>query len=127
MCISGRPITEIAVQAGREFPDIGPELRSLVGRSPDLGQPSAALFDETSSVALAQATVLREVAVATAPARVTALVLFAALVLGAGYAIQREGFSTYLDSPAQLLTAAVGSALVVVGFVISGWMLLRSA
>lgn len=127
LCASGGSMGEIASEVELEFPDVGPELESLVGRSPDLGQPSAALFDETSNVALAQAAILREVAVATAPARVTALVLFSALVLGTGLAFQGDGVSAYVDSPAQLLAAVVGSTLVVVGFAVSGWMLLRSA
>jgi Flp pilus assembly protein TadB len=126
VCRSGRPLGEVAGLTAEEFPDIGRELAALIGRAPSGGTPTAELFEEVGSVALAQSAVSHEVSAATASARATAAVLFGVLVIGVGRALGTGGLDYYLESPAQRSASLVGLLLIVGGSGIAVRMLTGS-
>lgn len=123
---SGTSFTDIARVAAVAFPDIGPELTSLIERISWAGAPSADLFDEIGSVALATAEVDREVRTATAPARATAAVLLVAPVGVVFYLGSAERIADYLSTGQQRLSAIAGLVLMILGLAIGALMMRRA-
>lgn len=112
---SGSPMTEVAAQVAATFPGIEEELRLVIIAASRSGSDAAALFDEIGSLSIAQTEVSREVRVATAPGRATALVLIGAPVF---YLVSRAssgGLGTLLASSEQRIAALIGLGLFAVG------------
>jgi hypothetical protein len=102
----------VAAIVSEWFPVIGEELRLTVLTAARAGSGSAALFDEMGSLALAKSEIRREVRVATAPGRVTALVLLGAPL-------------TYLFSQ-QRTVALAGMGLFLTGLGAAGLVMWRA-
>lgn len=112
---SGSSMTEVAAQVAATFPAIEEELRLVIIAASRSGSDAAALFDEIGSLSIAQTEVSREVRVATAPGRATALVLIGAPVF---YLVSRAssgGLGTLLSSSEQRIAALIGLGLFAVG------------
>lgn len=108
-------VEQVAAAAAEGFPSIAEELRLTVVNASRSGSDVASLFDEIGSLALARAEVEREVRVATAPGRATALLLLGApLVYISGQAMSGE-LERMLRSTQQRMVALVGLGLFVVG------------
>lgn len=125
--ISGSPMAEVAAGVAEELPSIGRELRLTVMAAARSGSDSAALFDEIGSLAIAQSEIRREVRMATAPGRATALVLVGAPVAYLSARLGDGGVSRLLHSPEQRVVALLGLALFILGVVVTGLVMWRSA
>ncbi|MGC2240706.1 MAG: hypothetical protein WA726_07695, partial [Acidimicrobiia bacterium] len=126
LCRSNSRLDVIGRAAAAEFVQIGEELAAVIRRRDGLGVHPAVLFDELSMVALSRAEVSREVAVATAPARATAIVL---LVTPLGFLIwllANGELASSLTMPEQRAAAMTGLSLVLAGLVIALVMVRRS-
>lgn len=124
---SASPMTEVAAQLAAAFPTIAEELRLVVIAASRSGSDAAALFDEIGSLSIAQTEVAREVRIATAPGRATALVLIGAPVF---YLVSRAssgGLGTLLVSSEQRVAAAIGLGLFAVGLVWAFLVLWRAS
>lgn len=121
------PMEEVAVLVAEEFPSIGQELRLTVSSSTRSGSDVAALFDEIGSLALAQDEVRREVRVATAPGRATALLLIGAPVIYMSSRLSDQGLAEFLASSEQRITAMLGLGLFMLGLAGAGFVLWRSS
>ncbi|HEX6299407.1 MAG TPA: hypothetical protein VF148_02960 [Acidimicrobiia bacterium] len=123
----GSSLEDLSVTFAGYFPTIGEELRLTVMTAARAGSDSAHLFDEIGSLAIAQSEIRREVRVATAPGRATALVLVGAPVL---YAMSRVGsgpVSAYLASAEQRIVALLGLGLFVTGLMTASLVLWRAS
>lgn len=123
---SGSPTAEVAARLAEEFPAIGPELQLTVMAAARSGADSAALFDEIGSLAIAQSEIRREVSIATAPGRATALVLVGAPI---AYLVQRlgsGGLAPLLESPEQRIVSVLGLGLFLLGVLATGAVMWRS-
>lgn len=125
--LSGSPMTEVAAHVAREFPAIGDELRLTVLAASRSGSDSAALFDEIGSVAIAHSEVRREVRVATAPGRATALVLLGAPLVYLIGQMGSGGLSDLLASSEQRVVATMGLGLFLTGLATACLVLWRAA
>ena len=124
---SGSSTTEVATQVAAAFPAIEEELRLVVIAASRSGSDAAGLFDEIGSLSIAQAEVSREVRVATAPGRATALVLIGAPVL---YLISRAssgGAGSLLASSEQRVAAVIGLGLFAAGVAWASLVLWRAS
>ena len=109
------PIGELATEVGALFPAIGEELRLTIIAAARSGSQAADLFDEIGSLAIAQSEVKREVRIATAPGRATALLLVGA---PAAYLLSRVGsggLDRMLESGQQRAAVLAGLALFALG------------
>lgn len=109
------PMTEVAARLGEEFPEIGDELRLTVLNASRSGSQAADLFDEIGSLAIAQSEIRREVRVATAPGRATAMLLVGAPTF---YLVSQAGSGALdgmLASSQQRIVAVIGLGLFLVG------------
>ncbi len=112
---SGSPTAEVATRVAAAFPTIEEELRLVVVAASRSGSDAAALFDEIGSLSIAQTEVSREVRVATAPGRATALVLIGAPVF---YLVSRASsgdLGSFLASSEQRAAAVIGLGLFAAG------------
>ncbi len=125
-CREGASMAEIALAAGAEFGEIGPELKALLARADDLGVSPAALFDEIGGLAIAQVELAHEVSIASAPARATGAVLLIAPALAIAWALRRGGLEPFVRQPAQRAAVMLGLALVGAGLVVSIGILRRA-
>jgi hypothetical protein len=112
---TGSSIAEVAANAAREFPGIGEELRLTVLHASKSGSDVATLFDEIGSLAIAQAELRREVRVATAPGRATALLLVAAPSIYMLSRLGSGGLARMLQSGQQRAAALLGFGLFLAG------------
>lgn len=119
-------MAEVAAQAADEFPSIGEELRLTVVAAARSGSDAAALFDEIGSLAIAQSEIRREVSVATAPGRVTALVLVGAPVIYLVSQMSSGGLTRMLASSQQRIVALIGLGLFVIGMLAAILVLWRA-
>lgn len=101
-------LAEVTADVSKAFPSIGRELTSTVDAAARSGSDAAALFDEIGSLALAQDEVRHEVRVATAPGRVTALLLVGAPILYLSARFQDRGLADLLVTPEQRVIAIIG-------------------
>lgn len=120
-------IDGIAAALASTFPDIGLELQLTAVASARTGADAAVLFDEIGSLALAQAETRRELRVATAPVRATALVLVAAPLL---FVLSRLGSGRVTELfalPQQRAAAITGLGLFLAGLIIAATILWRAS
>lgn len=120
-------IEELAAHIARQVPSIDRELELTVVASARSGSDSAALFDEIGALAIAKSEMSREVTMATAPGRATALVLVGAPVLYLGWQVGGGGFGELLATPEQRIVAMLGLGLFVIGAALAGLVLWRAA
>lgn len=120
------PIAEVAARVSEEFPSIGEELRLTVIAASRSGSDAAALFDEIGSLAIAQSEIRREVRVATAPGKATALVLIGAPLVYLFTQMNSGGLAGFLASSEQRVVATIGLGLFVVGLAVAGLVLWRA-
>lgn len=123
----GLSTTEVATQVAAAFPTIEEELRLVVIAASRSGSDAAALFDEIGSLSIAQTEVSREIRVATAPGRATALVLIGAPVF---YLVSRAssgGLGSLLASSEQRVAAVIGLGLFAVGLAWASLVLWRAS
>lgn len=123
----GLSMEELAALVADEFPSIGQELRLTVTSATRSGSDVAALFHEIGSLALAQDEVRREVRVATAPGRATALLLIGAPVIYLTSRLGDQGLDEFLASAEQRIAAMIGLGLFVMGLAGAGFVLWRSS
>lgn len=124
---SNAPITEVAAHVAGQLPSIGQELEPTVVAASRSGSDSAALFDEIGSLAIAQSEIRREIRVATAPGRATALVLVGAPLIYLVGQLGGGGLASLVASPEQRLVATLGLGLFGTGLVAAGFVLWRAA
>lgn len=124
---SNAPMTEVAAHVAGQLPSIGQELELTVVAAARSGSDSAALFDEIGSLAIAQSEIRREIRVATAPGRATALVLVGAPLVYVVGQLGGGGLAGLVASPEQRLVATLGLGLFVTGLVAAGFVLWRAA
>ena len=123
---SGASVSELAALAREQFPAIGGEIELTVLAAARAGGDSASLFDEIGSLALAQTEVRREVRIATAPGRATALVLVAAPVTYLIFQVDSGGLAGLLAASEQRMVAGLGLGLFVAGLVVALLVLWRA-
>lgn len=116
--------TEMGRIVAGEFEDVGREIAAAVEAVTRSGAPSAELFDEIGSLALAQSEITREVRIASAPARATVIIFVAAPFLYLGQRMSSGGLADLMATPAQRGVALVGMVLLAAG-VISVLVLVR--
>ncbi len=119
-------MTEVAAALAREFPSIGRELSLTVVSATRSGSDTSTLFDEIGSLALAQSEIRREVQIATAPGRVTALVLLSAPLIYLFTRVRSGGLSQLLITSQQRFVSVLGLALFGLGVVIAGLVTWRA-
>jgi len=107
----GTPQAEAAHIVGDAFPEVGPELESTITAAFRSGSKSADLFDEIGSLAIAQAEVSREVRVASAPARATALIFIVAPTIYLVLQARSDGLARLLAHSEQRVVSLIGLAL----------------
>jgi hypothetical protein len=119
-------MTEVAAIVASEFPNIGEELRLTIVNASRSGSDAAALFDEIGSLAIAQSEISREVRVATAPGKLTALVLVGAPMLFMASQLGSGDLGRLLASSEQRVVALIGLGVFALGFGISSLVLWRA-
>lgn len=112
---SERPLGDVAAAIAERFPSIGEELRQTIVRASRSGSDVASLFDEIGSLALAQTEVRREVRMAIAPGRATALLLVGAPTLYLTAQAMSGNVEQMLRSGGQRIAAVLGLGLFLVG------------
>ena len=121
------PMTEVAARVAGCFPAIGDELRLTVIAASRSGSDSAALFDEIGSLALAQSEIRREVRMATAPGRATALVLLGAPLAYLLSRLASGGVTGLVATAEQRIVGLLGLGLFSLGLGIAGLVLWRGS
>lgn len=121
---AGESPAGVARVARREFPEVAPELAVCIERASWSGSPSADLFDEVASVALAELDAAREIRAAMAPARATVLVLVSGPIVAFWWVLRSGDLEMYLGSHTQQAAVALGGALCL-GAVVVGILMMR--
>lgn len=122
----GDPLSSLATLFRSEFPEIGVEVETIVRSVAISGAASAPLFSELGDIALAQVELSEEIRVATAPARASSAILVGLPAAYLGYQLISGRFEELLGSPLQQGLAIVGTALVVLGILVS-WLIVRKS
>ena len=125
--VSGDDVESIGSHISSQLPGIGPELRTAIGTAASSGASMADLFDEIGSIAIAQAEVSREVRVATAPARATALVFAGAPAIYLLYQLRGGGLPALVSSSGQRLSGLLGLGLFAAGLTAVAVILWRAS
>ena len=123
----GSSIAAVAAQVADAFPSIARELELTIVAAARAGSDAAGLFDEIGSLAIAQSEIRREIKVATAPGKATALVLLGAPVV---YLVSQSAsgrLASHLASSQQRLVAMVGLGLFLLGLSAACLVLWRAA
>jgi hypothetical protein len=120
-------MAEVAARLAQCFPAIGEELRLTVVAAARTGSDSAGLFDEIGSLALAQSEISREVRVAAAPGRATALLLVGAPLVYVVSRLGSGGISEFLASSEQRLVALLGMGMFLLGLTVACVVLWRAS
>ncbi|MFP3881656.1 MAG: hypothetical protein ACLFWH_04985 [Actinomycetota bacterium] len=123
----GSSMTEVAARVAAAFPAIEEELRLVVLTASRSGSDAAALFDEIASLSIAKTEVSREVRVATAPGRATALVLIGAPVFYVVGRASSGGLGSLVVSSEQRVAAVVGLGLFAAGLAWASLVLWRAS
>ena len=121
-----RSLGDLADDIAMEFPQIEQELRLTLVAAARTGSDAAALFDEIGFLALAQSEIRREVRVATAPGRATALVLVGAPVAYVLGQAGGGGLADLLASPQQRVVALLGLGLLMLGLALAAVVVWRA-
>lgn len=124
--VPDRSLDDLAAEVAAQFPQIGEELRLTLVTAGRTGSDAAALFDEIGFLALAQSEIRREVRVATAPGRATALVLVGAPVAYVLSQAGSGGLAGLLVSPQQRAVALLGLGLFLLGIVVAAAVVWRA-
>lgn len=124
---SSGPIPELAAHIASQMPGIHRELELTVIAASRSGSDSAALFEEIGALAIAKSEMSREVTMATAPGRATALVLVGSPVLYLGWQLGNGGLGELLATPEQRIVAMLGLALFFIGAALAGVVLWRAS
>lgn len=127
LATAGSSMSEVAARLGEAMPSIARELEHTVVAAARSGSDAAALFDEIGSLAIAQTEIGREVRVATAPGRATALVLVGAPAFYLASQMGSGGLAEHLSTPEQRVVALVGLGLFLVGLGLSCLVLWRAS
>jgi hypothetical protein len=101
-------------------------LESTIGAVFSGGSRSADLFDEIGSLAIAQAEVVHEVRVASAPARATALVFVGAPTAYLIVQARSDRLARLLVHPEQRVVTLMGLALFTTGLLVAGILAWRA-
>lgn len=117
----------LATTVAEQFPEISEELRLVISNSLRSGNDTAALFDEIGSLAIAKAEVRREVRMASAPGKMTALVLIAAPVSYLTLQAGSGALGDLLTTPHQRTAGMIGLALFLVGAAIAAMVTVRAS
>jgi Flp pilus assembly protein TadB len=117
----------LATTVAQRFPEISEELRLVIANSLRSGNDTAALFDEIGSLAIAKAEVRREVRMASAPGKMTALVLIAAPVSYLTLQARSGALGDLLTTPHQRTAGMIGLALFLVGAAIAAMVTVRAS
>ena len=120
------PVVEVAGLVAETFPEVGSELNSTIIAASRGGSHSADLFDEIGSLAIAQHEVKREVQVASAPARATAVVFIAAPTLYLIFQARSDRLVRLFAHPEQRVVAVVGLALFSMGLLTASLLAWRA-
>lgn len=121
------PISEVAASVGKQFPAIAEELRLTVINAARSGSRAADLFDEIGSLAIAQSEIRREVRIATAPGRATAMLLVGAPAVYLAIQADSGGVSRMLESSQQRIVVMIGLALFFIGVVAAAVIVIRAS
>ncbi len=113
-CLS-LPLDELAERAAASFPGVGSELSVVLTGAARSGAPSADLFDEMASLALAHDEIRREVRVAAAQGRVAAGVFVGAPVAYLGWRWASGDLASLFATAGQRGVALVGALLFAAG------------
>lgn len=124
---SAGPILGLAAHIAGQVPAIHRELELTVIAASRSGSDSAALFDEIGALAIAKSEMSREVTMATAPGRATAMVLVGAPVLYLGWQVGGGGLGELLATSEQRIVAILGLGLFVIGAALAALVLWRAA
>lgn len=125
---SSEPQTDDWVTATAcEFPDIEDELAHVLRSSRRAGSDVAALFDEIGALALAKSEIKREVRMATAPGKVTALVLIGAPVGYLMTQLDSNGLGRLVATAPQRVAFTVGLGLFLLGATGASFVAWRAA
>lgn len=108
-------LAELGGVVAEEFPLIGRELAVTVARAAHTGGPTADLFDEIGSLAIAHEEIRREVRVASAPARAAAVLFVGIPLVYLGWRWGSGDLAALLATPEQQSIAGVGLTLFLVG------------
>lgn len=125
--MSDSPMTEVAAHVAGLFPSISDEIRLTVMAASRSGSDSAALFDEIGSLAIAQSEVRREVRVASAPGRATALLLIGAPLFYVVHQMESGGLARFLASTEQRVVTLIGLGLFLTGLLAASLVLWRAS
>lgn len=120
------PFDELSERGGAVFPGVGPELGVALVGAAHSGAPSADLFDEMASLALAHDEIRREVSIAAAPGRVAAGVFVGAPALYLGWRWATGDLSSLFATGGQRGAAIVGSLLFGAGLGGALWVMWRA-
>ena len=105
---------------------LGSDIELVLRASARAGSHVADVFDELASISMAHSELRREVAVATAPTRATAVVFVAAPVLFVLWRAQAAGVSNLLADPQQRVVSLAGLVLFIAGIAVSVLLMWRS-
>lgn len=105
----------VAEAAGREFGEIGAELKATADAAARAGGRAADLFDELAALAIAQSEIAHEVRVSSAPAVATAWVFVLAPTAFVSFQTGSGGLDRLVQAPEQRIAALVGIVLFLLG------------
>ena len=111
---------QLASRLAEEFPDVAEELTLVVKGSVRSGARSSDLFEEMGSLAIAKDEITREISVATAPARATAVVFLVAPVVYLVWQASGSGLYQLVYSSEQRMAAITGLVLFLIGLAVAG-------
>lgn len=117
---------ELGLRTADAFPGVGKELAVCLAASAATGAPSAALFDEMASLAMAHDELRREVRVAAAPGRVAAGLFVGAPALYLGVRWAAGDLGGLIATPAQRTVGLAGLGLFLLGLAGSVLVLWRA-
>jgi len=119
-------IDVVSSELASSLRELGDELRLTIVTAARSGSGAAVVFDELGSLALGQSEIEREVRVATAPGRATALVLIGAPSFFVTSRLMKGDLASLLASSHQRVVALGGLALFAGGVVIAAITLWRA-
>lgn len=117
---SGASVGEIARAVASRLPRLGAELEATVEAVGRSGGAAADLFDELAAYAISHDEIVREVRVATAPARATAWFFLIAPAGFVAYQLFQGTMTQLFVEPEQMIPGVAGALLFVVGIT---WMM----
>lgn len=113
------PLSAVAGALSGQFADIADELELTIVAAARSGSAAAAIFDELGSLALAQSEIRREVRIATAPARATALVFMGVPAIFVVTRLSSGQTRALLESTQQRMVTLLGLGLFLLGLTVS--------